>query len=38
VNVHAFSYANDLPAINQRPVNETAAVVQFLNDSFYRAR
>ena len=38
VNVHAFSYANSLPAINQRTVNETAAAVQFLNDSFYRAK
>lgn len=38
VNVHAFSYANSLPAINQRTVNETAAVVQFLNDAFYRAK
>jgi len=38
VNVHAFSYANDVPSINQRTVNETAAVVQFLNDSFYRAQ
>lgn len=38
VNVHAFSYANKLPAINQRTVNETAAVVKFLNDSFLRAR
>jgi hypothetical protein len=38
VNVHAFSYANALPAINQRTVNETAAVVQFLNDAFYRAK
>jgi hypothetical protein len=38
VNVHAFSYANRLPAINQRTVNETAAAVQFLNDSFYRAK
>jgi hypothetical protein len=36
VNVHAFSYANSVPSINQRTVNETAAVVQFLNDSFYR--
>ena len=38
VNVHAFSYASRLPAINQRTVNETAAVVKFLNDSFLRAR
>jgi hypothetical protein len=38
VNVHAFSYANQLPAINQRTVDETAAVVKFLNDSFLRAR
>ena len=38
VNVHAFSYASQLPSVSQRTVNETAAVVQFLNDSFYRAQ
>jgi len=37
VNVHAFSYANRLPSINQRTVNETAAVVEFLNDAFLPA-
>jgi len=31
-NVHAFSYTNeDSPAINQRTVNETAAIVAYLN-------
>jgi hypothetical protein len=38
VNVHAFSYAIQRPSVNQRTVNETAAVVQFLNDSFYVVR
>lgn len=38
VNVHAFSYANQLASVSQRTANETAAVVQFLNDSFYRDR
>jgi len=38
VNVHAFSYAIERPSVNQRTVNETAAVVQFLNDSFYVVR
>jgi hypothetical protein len=38
VNVHAFSYANGIPAINQRTVNETAAVVSFLNDSFLQTQ
>jgi hypothetical protein len=38
VNVHAFSYAGQLPSVSQRTVNETAAVVRFLNDSFYRAQ
>jgi hypothetical protein len=38
VNVHAFSYAFARPTVNQRTVNETAAAVQFLNDSFYRAQ
>lgn len=38
VNVHAFSYAIQHPSVNQRTVNETAAVVQFLNDSFYVVR
>ncbi|HYQ01884.1 MAG TPA: hypothetical protein VER96_24595 [Polyangiaceae bacterium] len=34
VNVHAFSYAQAIPTINQRTVNETAAVVAFLNDNY----
>ena len=38
VNVHAFSYADGIPAINQRTVNETAAVVSFLNDSFLQTQ
>ena len=38
VNVHAFSYASQLPSVSQRTVNETAAAVQFLNNSFYRAQ
>ena len=38
VNVHAFSYAIQRPSISQRTVNETAAVVQLLNDSFYVVR
>ena len=38
VNVHAFSYAIQRPSVNQRTVNETAAVVQFLNDFFYVVR
>ncbi len=38
VNVHSFSYADGLPAINQRTVNETAAVVRFLNDAFLAAK
>ena len=32
VNVHAFSYAGADPGINQRTVNESAAVVAYLND------
>lgn len=32
VNVHAFSYAGPDPGINQRTVNESAAVVAYLND------
>ncbi len=31
-NIHAFSYFDDAPGINQRVVNETAAVVEYLND------
>ena len=38
VNVHAFSYATQLPSIGQRTVNETAAAVEFLNNSSYRAQ
>ena len=38
VDVHAFSYAIQRPSVSQRTVNETAAVVQFLNDSFYVVR
>ena len=34
VIVHAFSYAFGIPTINQRTVNETAAVVAFLNNNF----
>ena len=30
-NVHAFSYLDRDPGINRRVVNETAAVVEFLN-------
>jgi len=32
VNLHAFSYFGTLPGISQRVVNETAAVVEYLND------
>src|SRR5262249_49943038 len=32
LNVHAFSYLKQTPGINQRTVNETAAVVEYLND------
>jgi hypothetical protein len=32
LNIHAFSYFGTLPGINQRVVNETAAVVEYLND------
>jgi hypothetical protein len=31
-NIHAFSYFGASPGINQRVVNETAAVVEYLND------
>jgi hypothetical protein len=34
VNVHALSYALGVPTISQRTVNETAAVVAFLNNNF----
>ncbi len=30
-NIHAFSYVDQTPAINQRVVNETAAIVAYLN-------
>ena len=32
LNIHAFSYFGNLPGIDQRVVNETAAVVEYLND------
>jgi hypothetical protein len=32
VNTHVFSYVGSSPAISQRVVNETAAVVEYLND------
>ena len=32
--VHAFSYAQAIPTVNQRTVNETAAVVAFLNNNY----
>jgi hypothetical protein len=32
LNIHAFSYVGQSPAINQRVVNETAAIVEYLND------
>jgi len=38
VIVHAFSYARALPTVNQRTVNETAAVVAFLNNNFLSSR
>lgn len=31
-NIHAFSYFDKSPGINRRVVNETAAVVEYLND------
>jgi hypothetical protein len=31
VNIHAFSYVGASPAISQRVVNETAAIVEYLN-------
>jgi hypothetical protein len=31
VNIHAFSYVNTSPTISQRVVNETAAIVEYLN-------
>jgi hypothetical protein len=31
VDLHAFSYVSSTPAINQRVVNETASVVEYLN-------
>jgi hypothetical protein len=38
VIVHAFSYARAIPTVNQRTVNETAAVVAFLNNNFLTSR
>jgi hypothetical protein len=38
VIVHAFSYALAIPTVNQRTVNETAAVVAFLNNNFLSAQ
>jgi hypothetical protein len=35
VNVHAFSYDGELIGINQRTVNESAAVVQFLSEQTF---
>ena len=35
VNVHAFSYDGRLVGINQRTVNESAAVVQYLADHVF---
>ena len=32
LNIHAFSYVGQSPAINQRVVNETASIVEYLND------
>lgn len=32
IDIHAFSYIGQSPNINQRVVNETAAVVEYLND------
>jgi hypothetical protein len=32
LNIHAFSYVGQSPAINQRVVNETAAIVEYLNN------
>jgi hypothetical protein len=32
LNTHVFSYVGSSPAISQRVVNETAAVVEYLND------
>jgi hypothetical protein len=32
LSIHAFSYVGTRPTINQRVVNETAAVVEYLND------
>jgi hypothetical protein len=31
INIHAFSYVGQAATINQRVVNETAAVVEYLN-------
>ena len=37
VIVHAFSYAQAIPTVSRRTVNETAAVVAFLNNSYLRS-
>jgi hypothetical protein len=37
VIVHAFSYAEAIPTVSRRTVNETAAVVAFLNNSYLRS-
>jgi hypothetical protein len=31
LNIHVFSYVGTSPTISQRVVNETAAVVEYLN-------
>ena len=31
-SIHAFSYHRKFPTINQRVVNETAAIVEYLNN------
>jgi hypothetical protein len=37
VIVHAFSYAQAIPTVSRRTINETAAVVAFLNNSYLRS-
>jgi hypothetical protein len=32
INIHAFSYFGAQPGISQRAANETAAVVEYLNE------
>jgi hypothetical protein len=32
LNIHAFSYFGTTPGIDQRVINETAAVVEYLNN------